>query len=168
MSFIHEDGIDFHEGEKLMRSLLKVPSGENPTSHFLTPHAAHALQIFPLLSIGTLDANQRPWTTIWGGEPGFARPLGSSIIGVKTLVDPKFDPVVEALVGGRQDGEVVKEEGQGRLFSGLTIDLMNRRRVKLAGRMVAGALGQIESNPSMKDAKMAEAQLVFSIEESLG
>ncbi|MCJ1351039.1 MAG: hypothetical protein MMC33_001021 [Icmadophila ericetorum] len=168
MSFIHEDHVDFHDGEKRMRSLLQVPPGENPTSDFLTPQAAFSLQNYPLLAIGTLDALQRPWTTIWGGEPGFARPLSSSIVGIKTLVDPRFDPVVEALVGGRQDGEVVKEEGQGRLFAGLTIDLMKRKRVKLGGRMVAGALGQIKSHPWKENAKIAQVQLVFNIQESLG
>ena len=59
----------------------------------------------PLLAFGTLDAQHRPWTTLWGGEPGFSEPLGGGFIGTRTLVDGKHDPVVQALVGGGEKGE---------------------------------------------------------------
>ena len=52
---------------------------------------------------------------------------------------------------------------KGELMSGLAIDLDSRLRVKLSGRMVAGALQEPE-----KDSGAAEVQLVVKIETSLG
>ena len=151
-----------------MHSLLRVPPQDNPTSPFLIPRAAHLLQTAPLLAIGTLDSLRRPWTTIWGGEPGFARSLGSSVIGIKTIVDTKYDPVIETLLGGRQAEEVVKEEGAGRIISGLAIDLNQRTRAKISGRMVAGALGQVKSASPDEEIGGGEVQLVIKVEQSLG
>ncbi|KAI9878708.1 MAG: hypothetical protein M1830_010752 [Pleopsidium flavum] len=141
---------------------------ENPTSPFLTPGAAYMLQYSPLLALGTLDKEGKPWTTIWGGEPGFSRPIAHSIIGIKTLVDRKNDPVVETLLGASDDGEVIREESKGRMVSGLAIDLASRRRVKLAGRMVAGALGQLGGEGEVDESAKGEMQLVVKIEQSLG
>lgn len=156
-------------GEEKMHRLLRVPEQDNPTSSMLTPQAAFMLQRAPLLAIGTLDAEQRPWTTVWGGEPGFSMSLAASIIGVRTAVDGKYDPVVEALVGGNGDGEVVRETGRGRMVGGLTIDLATRKRVKLFGRMVAGALSRAEGDGDGKgEGSHGEIQLVVRIEQSLG
>ncbi len=160
--------LGWHAGESAMHSLLHVPHQENPTSPFLTPGAAYMLQASPLLALGTLDKEGRPWTTVWGGEPGFARTIAQSIVGIKTLVDRKYDPVVETLLGGRDDGEVVKEEGEGRMVGGLVINLERRKRVKLYGRMVAGALARIGGEGEKDDDGKAEAQLVVKIEQSLG
>ena len=168
MAFVHTGSIGWHEGEEKMHTLLRVPNQDNPTAPGLTPYGAHMLQRAPLIAIGTLDNDSRPWTTLLGGEPGFARLIGNSIIGVKTLVDTKYDPVVELLVGGKQDGEVSEEKGNGRIFSGLAIDLATRSRVKIAGRMVAGALGRIGSESERDGDGVGEAQLVFKIEQSLG
>ena len=157
-----------------MHQLMNVPEHDNPTSSMLTPQASFMLQRAPLLAIGTVDDQGQPWTTIWGGESGFSQPLGSSIIGIRTLVDRKYDPVVQSLIGGRDDGEVVKGEGLGKMVSGLTIDLMTRKRVKIYGRMIAAALSRIsedgdkemhqESDTSPHD----QVQLVVRIEQSLG
>ncbi|KAJ9640339.1 hypothetical protein H2199_005878 [Coniosporium tulheliwenetii] len=135
-----------------MHRLLRVPEQDNPTSSMLTPQAAFMLQRAPLLAVGTLDTSNRPWTTIWGGEPGFSRSLGASIVGVRTAVDGKYDPVVETLNGG-----------------GLAIDLATRKRVKLFGRMVAGALSRadVEAEGGEKGGQ-GEIQLVVRIEQSLG
>lgn len=76
-------------------------------------------------------------------------------------MDRKHDPVIGILLGDKADGEVVKEEGPGRMVSGLGIDLETRSRVKLYGRMVAGALAATEGD-------VGEAQLVVKIEQSLG
>ena len=171
MAFIQTESetVSWHKGEVNMQTLLHVPYQENPTSPFLTPGAAYLAQTAPILAIGTLDASQRPWTSIWGGEPGFARSLGSSVLGVKTLVDMEQDPVIEALLGGRRDGEVVKEkEGVGRPVSGLFIDLMRRNRVKLSGRMIAGALSWVGSDTHKGKAAVGEVQLVLKVEQSLG
>ncbi|KKY24346.1 putative oxidoreductase fad nadbinding [Phaeomoniella chlamydospora] len=55
------------------------------------------------------------------------------------------------------------------MVAGLAIDLEQRRRVKLFGTMVAGALSKRESCDVEDNAKsFGEAQLVVKIEESLG
>ena len=170
MAFINSDELAWHEGEAKMQSLLNVPPLDNPTSLFLTPGAAHTLQVSPLLAVGTLDSFNRPWTTIWGGESGFARSLGSSIIGVKTLVDRAYDPVVNALVDGEADGEVASDRDAGHIVSGLAINLNMRKRVKLAGRMAAVALdhGKSEPNLNRNISRVGELQLVLKVEQSLG
>lgn len=169
------EAMEFHEGEVLMHEKLHVPSDRgNPTVPMLTPQLAHMLSVGPLLALGTLDAEGRPWTSLWGGEKGFARAYGGSVVGIKTPVAATLDPVVEALVGRNADGEVHQEEGPGRMVSGLTIDLETRKRVKLAGRMVAGSLNAL--GPSQDDESHGETDeprqgllgLVVKIEQSLG
>jgi hypothetical protein len=91
-----------------MHQLLRVPPQDNPTSAMLTPQASFMLQRAPLLAFGTLDSQSRPWTTLWGGEPGFSEPLGGGFIGTRTLVDGKHDPVVQALVGDAEKGEMAE------------------------------------------------------------
>ena len=157
--------IPWHDGENEMHRLLKVPSFDNPNASFLTPQQANMLQTSPLLALGTLDKEGRPWVTIWGGEAGFARQIAPSIIGTRTMVESRYDPVAKILFPGGDDGEVVKEEGAGRMISGLGIDLETRRRVKLFGRMVAGSLGGQEEK---EGTSAAEVQLVVKIEQSLG
>lgn len=159
-----------------MHQLMQIPSIENPTSSMLTPQAAFMFQRAPLLAIGTLDSKSRPWTTIWGGLPGFSQPLGSGIVGTRTLVDGVNDPVVQALVGGSPKGDVVQgDSGMGgapRMVSGLAIDLMSRKRVKVFGRMVAGSLGEVEvegmESASDGSTKQDQLQIVNKIEQSLG
>jgi ferredoxin-NADP reductase len=158
--------LDFHEGEKLMQRKLHVPDMDNPTIPMLSPQASNMLQRAPLLAFGTLDSEGRPWTTVWGGRTGFSRPLGNSTIGIRTSVAVKLDPVVEILVGRDAKGEIVKEEGEGRTLSGLAIDLDTRKRVKLAGRMVAGCLD--EDHGTDNDIQQGMLQLVARIDESLG
>ena len=151
-----------------MHSLLGVPYQENPTSPFLTPGGAYLLQTSLLLAVGTLDEQGRPWTTVWGGEPGFARSVGQSIIGVKTLVDRLHDPVVGALLGGKDDGEVSLERAGGKMVAGLTIDLAKRKRVKLFGRIVGGALDRLEFDDDDQNTGVGQAQLIMKVEQSLG
>lgn len=62
-----------------------------------------------------------------------ARPLGGGIVGIRTQVAEKFDPVVEELVGKEPSSQAVKEEGSRSMVSGLTIDLVTRKRVKMYG-----------------------------------
>ncbi|KAL3421731.1 oxidoreductase FAD-binding domain-containing protein [Phlyctema vagabunda] len=161
MSHFHETATQWHTGEEQLHRLLKVPMQDNPTQPYLYPAAANLLIRCPLLALGTLDAEGKPWTSIWGGEPGFSRAIAQSTIGIKTTVDRSFDPVVGTLLGSKGDGEVVQEQGMGRMVSGLAIDLESRRRVKLYGRMVAGALQSTEKG-------LGEVQLVVKIEQSLG
>jgi ferredoxin-NADP reductase/predicted pyridoxine 5'-phosphate oxidase superfamily flavin-nucleotide-binding protein len=155
-------GMPWNEGEEKMHRLLRVPPQDNPTSTMLTPQAAFMFQRAPLLAFGTLDAQSRPWTTLWGGEPGFSEPLGGGFIGTRTLVDGKNDPVVQALLGNG-------EKGDEKLVAGLAIDLMTRKRVKIAGRMIAGTTRDIDVEvEGEEDRKQEQIQLVTKIEQSLG
>ncbi|RAL62679.1 hypothetical protein DID88_004522 [Monilinia fructigena] len=153
---------EWHAGEEEMHKRLRVPQGENPTSPFLSPFATNLLTRSPLLALGTLDSSGRPWTTLWGGEPGFAWPVAQSVIAVKATIDLEYDPVSEVLLGKDANGQVKREESPGRMIGGLAIDLESRKRVKLYGRMAAGALKETAGNA------VAEASLLVKIEQSLG
>jgi hypothetical protein len=95
-----------------------------------------------------------------------AQQVAKDIIGVRTVVDPKTDPVVGILYEGKDDGEVIHEKGAGRMISGLSINLEQRNRMKLYGRMVAGALNAHEEGlPG--SGSVGQVQLVRKIEQSL-
>jgi hypothetical protein len=160
MAFYEVD-TQWHEGEKEIRKLLRVPDHDNPTSPMLTSYAASILGRSPILALGTLDSEGRPWTSVWGGEPGFARAITAQAVGLKATVDRIHDPVAEMLFEGKSNGEVIKVEGTGKMVSGLGINLQTRSRVKLYGRMVAGCL-------QSTDEGIGEAQLAVKIEQSLG
>ncbi|KAL8889770.1 MAG: hypothetical protein Q9215_003012 [Flavoplaca cf. flavocitrina] len=165
MAFIHSNQIEWHHGEASIQKMLHVPYQDNPTSPFLSPHAALLLPHVSLLALGTLDDAGRPWTTLLGGAPGFIRSVGQSIVAIKTPVDPLYDPVINILLNGKDQGENVDQGKTTRIVSGLGIHLATRSRVKLAGKLVAGALDRI----SMQNCgEMAEAQLVIKVEQSLG
>ncbi|KAF1351470.1 oxidoreductase-like protein [Lizonia empirigonia] len=163
------------EGEEKMHELLRVPDQDNPTSTMLTPQASFMLQRAPLLAIGTLDDQSRPWTALWGGAPGFSEPIGGDFVGTRTLVDSKHDPVVQALVGGASKGEMLQPTDGGKMIAGLAIDLVTRKRVKLAGKMVAGTVREVDVEtegdanlPSDAPKTQDQIQLVTKIEQSMG
>ncbi|KIX96405.1 uncharacterized protein Z520_07671 [Fonsecaea multimorphosa CBS 102226] len=166
----------WHEGEVAIHKRTRVGSYDNPTSPFLTPRAANMIQRYPMIAIGTLDDHDRPWCTVWGSDQlPIAQPVAQSVMGVRTTVDASFDPVIQAIYKGKDDGEVIREEGKGRLMSGLSIHLEERGRVKLAGQVVAGALTANEpvtdGNEPKDDAqtgKSGEVQLVVKIDQSIG
>lgn len=163
--------LDWNEGERQMHTLMHAPDNfDNPNFPGLSPQLANHLRLAPLIAIGVLDSEDRPWTTLWGnGEKGFAQPVAEGgIIGIKTAVTGRFDPVVEELFGKEANGEVVREEGKGRMVSGLTLDLETRKRVKMYGRMIAGALSTREDEITDRKQHVAEVQLVLKIEQSLG
>ena len=168
MATIFQESLEWHEGENLMHSLLHVPEQENPSTPGLSPYGIHIMMRSPLCALGTLDHIGQPWTTLLGGEPAFTRPIGRSIIGIKTLVDRKYDPVVEILVGSTKDGEVSEQGRVGRVLSGLPIDLMTRSRLKISGKMVAGALGELGLGAGKEEDGVGEIQLVVKIDHSLG
>ncbi|KAI0747135.1 hypothetical protein C8Q80DRAFT_1220298 [Daedaleopsis nitida] len=152
--------LPWSDGEAAMHKLLPTSWDYNPTAALMTTQAAFMLQRAPLIALGTLDAQGRPWATVWGGKPGLSQPLGgNSIAGFKSPVDRRFDPVVEALTDGKNEGQVVREEGVGRMVAGLPLDLVTRNRVKVYGRMIAG---------SARDDEVGTMQLVVKIEQSLG
>lgn len=161
--------MSWHGGEEQMHQVMRVPAEtDNPTVPALSPQLANHLQIAPLIAVGTVDKEGQPWVTLWGGEPGLARSLGGGVVGIRTPVAGRYDPIVEELVGTEATCQVVREEGQGRMVSGLTIDLETRKRVKMYGRMVAGALSSREDEVTGHEEKIAEIQLVLKIEQSLG
>lgn len=153
----------FHEGEAAMRDMLKVPSGSNPTAPGLpTPYALRVRQS-PLVALGTLDEAGRPWTTIWGGERGFAAPVAQGVLAFNSAVDMRHDPVFEALwtEQGLEDGVVRPNRGRGKMMSALSIDLETRDRVKLGGVMIAGAVVH-------EDGGRDAVQAAMVVTESLG
>ena len=161
MATLQLQEMKFHQGEEQMHRLLRVPERDNPTSLFMTPFASTVLLQSPLLALGTIDAEGRPWTSLWGGERGFARPISQEIIGIQTTIDRSYDPVAEVLFEGKANGELIKPEGTGRMVGGLGINLEARKRVKLYGRLAAGALISTEDGAG-------EAQLAVKLEQSLG
>ena len=167
MSVVHS--LDWHEGEEIMHRKLRQPHLDNPTISTLSHQAMVMLERAPLIAIGCLDTDSRPWTTLVGGEMGFSQTLARGVIGMRTPVAARHDPVIEALLGKEARGEVVKEEGEGRMIGGLAINLETRKRVKLYGRMIAGALGSSGSQASFDgEAKHTEMQLAVRIDQSLG
>lgn len=164
-----EGVMPWHDGENIMHKILSIPNSNNPTSLFLFPAAGYFLQTAPLLALGTLDDKGRPWTTLWGGERGFAKPLGSSIIGVKAVVDQKNDPLFGALFH-RTAGEATKKHNEGKMISGLAFDLESRQRIKLYGKMVAGTLGAMNGRKDKDRAStsICRIELLLKIEQSLG
>ncbi|KAM0723514.1 hypothetical protein Q7P37_000501 [Cladosporium fusiforme] len=160
--------LPWHEGELSMAKAMKVPPMDNPTFPSLSPQLANHSQIAPLIAIGTLDKQGRPWTTLWGGEKGISQPIAQGVIGIRTPVVGQYDPVVEELVGKDANGTVMREEGAGRMVGGLTIDLETRKRVKLFARMMAGALSLREDETLDTKQHFAEVQLVLRVEQSLG
>lgn len=167
----------WHEGEESIHKRTHVDfDRDNPTSPFLYPRAANQVSRYPMMAFGVLDENDKPWCTVWGsGDPPIAQQVAQSVIGIRTTVDATFDPVVQAIFGGKNDGEVLREEGEGRLMSGLSINLEERGRVKLAGRIIAGALNASvapddvaqSGDKSEQVGLPGEMQLVAKIDQTL-
>lgn len=164
-AFVLAGTIPWHEGEEKMHKLMGVPFEDNPTVPDLRPGGGYSVQSSPLMAIGTLDRDGLPWTTVLGGTAGFAGQIGPSIIAVRNTFDRQHDPVVKALTDGKRDGEVIRCGDPGKLMAALPIDLENRKRVKLMGRMVAGC---VNKNDDPEQAAVGLAQLVFKITSSLG
>lgn len=137
----------WHDGEKKMHDLLQVPPRDNPTASSLTLGANFLLRQSPLLAIGAVDQEGRPWSTLWGGEVGFATPLSDSTIEINTPVDGHHDPVAEILLhAGPKDANPSQEDPDTPLLSGLVIDLETRKRAKLHGRKLSSSPSEIDSS----------------------
>ena len=161
--------LEWHEGEHRMHILTKVPEYENPTTPFLTPRAAHMMHTAPLLALGTVDSQGRPWSTVIGGESHMAQLIGESTVGIQAVVSKSTDPVIDILTGGDVDKGLTKEPGRGKMLSGLTIDLETRRRIKLYGRMIAHDLSTMDALSSKEpEDGAAFAKLVVKMEQSMG
>ncbi|KAG8169779.1 hypothetical protein KVR01_000524 [Diaporthe batatas] len=175
---LHHSRPTWHAGELAVHKLVRVPTRENPTAAGLPASYGYRVQASPLVALGALDDEGRPWTTVWGGEPGFARPIGHDLLTAASLVDADHDPVVSALFGGgggetrtRTDrryemGPADFASGGGRVVSGLSIDLETRDRVKLGGRLVEG--GVARGGEGGDGDGPARAEVVVLVEEGLG
>jgi len=89
-----------------------------------------------------------------------ARPVGQSIVGVKSLVDHKYDPVIESIFPNDRNARDHDRAINPRIISAQRIHLVLRDRVKLSGKAFAGGLGG--------EHDFAEIQLVYSVQRSLG
>ncbi|OGM50391.1 oxidoreductase FAD-binding protein [Aspergillus bombycis] len=160
MASLLTNTLPWHDGEIRMRSLLHIPPIINPTVPALSYGATHLLLNSPLLAIGAVDREGRPWTTLWGGEVGFAKPTSQSKVEVKTPVDIRHDPLADILLHD-SPGE------SGQLVSGLVVDLATRKRAKLFGRKISGSI-QLGEKSETDSSKVGVAQLLVQIEASLG
>ncbi|POS73369.1 hypothetical protein DHEL01_v208236 [Diaporthe helianthi] len=174
---LHLQQPTWHAGELAVHKLVHVPTRENPTAAGFPASYGYRVQVSPLLALGALDDEGRPWTTVWGGQPGFARPIGHDLLMAGSLVDAENDPVVLALFGG-SGGEGSKRyyqmdpadfaSGGGRAVSGLSIDLATRDRVKLGGRLVEGGVVREPGPLGGGEDGVARAEVVVLVEEGLG
>ncbi|KAF9775567.1 hypothetical protein IL306_006308 [Fusarium sp. DS 682] len=154
----------WHAGELAVQKQLKVPQRGNPTFPGLAPQYGIRVTQSSLVALGTLDSEGRPWTTVWGGHRGFARPVAEGVLAFNSSVDTRHDPVFRALWDGIDDegvkqGAINKPNGgEGKGMAGLSIDLETRDRVKLVGNMIAGA--------TVDEGKAV--QMAMAVTESLG
>ncbi|KAL1849584.1 hypothetical protein Daus18300_013231 [Diaporthe australafricana] len=176
---LHLQRPTWHAGELAVHKLVHVPTRENPTTAGFPASYGYRVQQSPLVAFGALDDEGRPWTTIWGGVPGFARPIGHDLLMAASLVDGKHDPVIEALFGGKgeEDGQEARKyqidpadfgSGGGKVVSGLSIDLATRDRVKLGGRLVEGGVVNEPGPLGGGEDGVARANVVVLVEEGLG
>lgn len=170
---IHLERTAFHPGETAIHALLHIPPHRsNPTQAGLPARFASRVAASPLVAFGTLDDDGMPWTTVWGGEAGFATPLENGVLAVQSVVDAEDDPVAKSLFGTHAEGRlndepyhITREElegGGGRVMAGLSIDLATRDRVKLGGRLVASKVDLTAEED------VARVQMAMLVEESLG
>ncbi|KAE8374630.1 oxidoreductase FAD-binding protein [Aspergillus bertholletiae] len=160
MASLLTDTLPWHNGEIQMRSLLRIPPVVNPTVPSLSYGATYLLSNSPLLAIGAIDREGRPWSTVWGGEVGFAKPTSQSKIEIRTAVDSKYDPLADILLHD-SSGE------SGQLVSGLVVDLATRKRAKLFGRKITGSI-QLSEESQGDSGGVGFANLSVQIEASLG
>ncbi|RDW81161.1 putative oxidoreductase, FAD-binding [Aspergillus mulundensis] len=133
MATVLTTSVPWHDGESKMHRLLRVPNQDNPTVPFLNHGAGLLIRRSPLLAIGALDNEGKPWCSLWGGEEGLATPTSVSSFDIKTPVGRTYDPVVESLL-------LDPAGSNGKPVAFLAVNLESRRRVKLFGKITAGSL----------------------------
>ncbi|CAG9956358.1 unnamed protein product [Clonostachys rosea f. rosea IK726] len=149
----------WHQGEAAVQKALKIPPHRNPTYYGLPARFGLRVNHSSLMAVGTLDADGRPWTTLWGGQLGFSRPIQQDVLGINTSVATDVDPVFKALwgPGNHGEGEVVQHEN--KLMAGLAFEPETRDRVKISGKMIAGAI---------TDKAKTNIQMAMAITQSIG
>lgn len=178
----HQPQGQWHPGEAAMHSVLGVPPQDNPTIPGLPSAYALWMTRSPLLALGTVDRADRIWTTVLGGSAGVIRPLAEGVLALRSSahLEPRseadgsgwagLDPVLEALFSSTQDGSVVDHAG-GKMVAGLAMNLEERTRVKLAGRMLRGIVLANETatiETDLEDPTRVDVQMAVAIEETLG
>ncbi|KAK4220019.1 putative oxidoreductase [Rhypophila decipiens] len=168
--------LGWHLGEVSAHKLLKVATSNrrNPTQQGLSYSHGYRVSESPIVALGTLDQEGNIWTTLWGGEKGFARPVAKNVLALQSLLSVKGDPFLGALLeldenngnNSLEGGGVIKPAGEGKMMSGLSVDLETRDRVKLAGRVLVASLDNNNSGESERAVR--EMQLAMVIDEGLG
>ena len=144
----------------------------NPTSTAFPPAHGKRIAENELMAVGVLDDSGRPWTTIWGGQRGFADRIAEGTLRIRALVDRMHDPVAQALlpitVDGRHQQQCPDTASDGlKLISGISIDFESRDRVKVMGRLLAAEI--LERDKNQPDGKLvSEVQLSMRVQESTG
>ena len=146
-----------------MHKLLQVPDQYNPTSPGLSPHAQRLLHLSSLFALGVVDDEGRPWTTLFGGEQGFARSIDHSIIGMAALSNVRYDPVVQTILDGS-----IGDPRTARDFSALGVHLASRDRVKLQGKVLGAGVTDSAEDDNPDQPAFGEVQLALAILGSLG
>ncbi|KAK3316091.1 hypothetical protein B0H66DRAFT_277377 [Apodospora peruviana] len=157
----------WHPGEVAAHALLKVQTSRqyNPTNSGLAYSHGYRVSESPLVAVGTLDVQGRPWTSLLGGEKGFARPVAKNVLAMQSLVDSVHDPVVRAFFSGAgEKGEEIARLETGKMMSGLSVDLETRDRVKVAGKMVVASCAASNNEVGV----MRKMQMAMVVEEALG
>lgn len=148
--------LPWHDGERQMHALLRVPPTDNPTVPGLAARYAGRIAASSLIVLSATDSQDRPWATVLGGERGCAGQLAPNVLGVSSKASGE-DPVLKALFGAK---EMVTPDDEGeRKVGGLAMDLLSRDRVKFAGRMLVGAAG---------GDRVRDVQMGIEVSESLG
>jgi hypothetical protein len=154
----------WHSGERTVQGMLGVSTASrpNPTSLEFPPTHGARIASNHLLSIGALDDESRPWSTIWGGQRGFANRIAKGVLEIRTLVGCQYDPVAQALLDSTTRGEPARPvRTEHKLMSGLSIDFDSRDRVKVMGKLLTG-----EARDHSND--MEEIHLAMAVQESTG
>ncbi|KAM7199631.1 hypothetical protein V8F33_004283 [Rhypophila sp. PSN 637] len=165
--------LGWHPGEISAHKLLKVTTSHrrNPTQQGLSYSHGYRVSESPIVALGTLDQEGNIWTTLWGGEKGFARPVARNVLALQSLLSVKGDPFLGALLqldenNNALKGGVIKPAGEGKMMSGLSVDLETRDRVKLAGRVLVASLDN--NSGESERAAVREIQLAMVVDEGLG
>ena len=169
----------WHGGELEMQRRLGVPTVENPTVRGLPDPYVARIERSPLLALGTSDRQGRVWTSVLGGSVGAARRVADGVLGLTTSAHLErrpfdgaqrwvgLDPVLETLLSEPEPQSVHGASAdQGRLVSGLAIDLEHRDRVKIAGRLTGA--GVVVAPAGEERTPRADVRLAVAVEESLG
>jgi predicted pyridoxine 5'-phosphate oxidase superfamily flavin-nucleotide-binding protein len=139
-----------------MQKILKLGGAEareraSWVLSFMPPQHMNFFANLQYFALGTLDARGRPWASIVTGQRGFIRPVNQNYLAMVTDLSDG-DPILETLEEG-----LTVEEGS-RVVAGLGIDLTNRRRNKVAGR-ISRDMVRIDEK---------ELQVIITADESLG